>query len=243
MRAFLLVGVFAALLPVDSAHAAASLIIKPTRIVITEDTPVVAVTVQNQGTTAAVIQMQLMTWSQTSGEDQYGPTDDLQIMACPPLFTVQPGESQIVRVGLEDMQRDWTTEGAFRLFIQEIPPEPVEGDTAVQVALRVSVPVFLPPQNISQPPINWHLESRGEGGLWMTAHNKGNVHALISGIRLLKDTSILFETATHQYVLPGATLSWRLDANAPVTEVFSGSIEMSVSTDQGVYEQTLLIGN
>jgi len=240
--AFLIMLMFASTIPISTANAAASLIIKPTRVIITEGAPVVAVTVQNQGTSDAVIQMDLMTWSQASGEDVFGPTDDLQIMACPPLFTVKPGESQIVRVGLENIQRDWEKEGTFRLFIQEIPPEPVEGDTAVQVALRISVPVFLPPKNAGQPAMDWHIEQRGEGGVWMTASNKGDVHALITGLQLNHDANTLFQVSTHQYVLPGATIAWRLNTTQSLTGELPEMVEMLAATDQGVYEQSLSIG-
>jgi len=235
--------ILAALVPVGAANAAASLVIRPTRIIVTQAEPTVAISIQNTGNTEAVIQLQMMSWSQPNGEDVYTPTDDLEIMACPPLFTVQAGESQIVRVGLEAFERDWSTEGAFRLFIQEIPPAPVEGENAVQVAVRIGVPVFLPPQNAVQPTLDWHIENRDADGLWMTVNNTGTLHALVSGLQLTGagNDAFVFETATHQYVLPGSTVSWRLDTTKPITGTIPNVVEATFATDQGAYQETLTI--
>lgn len=242
VRSGILLFLFASLLPVGVANAAASLVIRPTRVVITEKEQIVAVSIENQGATEAVIQLELMSWSQADGSDVYGSTEDLGILACPPLFTVSAGETQVIRVGLEDMQRDWSTEGAFRLFIQEIPPAPLEGQTAVQVAVRIGVPVFLPPPTIIQPSLDWGLEDRGDAGLWMTVKNSGNLHALISGVQLAMGPDFEFKTNTHQYVLPGATISWRLDTSSPVTSGIPDAVELTASTDQGVYKETVAVG-
>ena len=230
------------LLPLGAANAAASLVVGPTRVVFTDGTPVVAVTVTNQGSSEAVIQLQLMAWSQSDGADVYVPIDSNDIIACPSIFTVPPGQSQVVRVGLEEKRRDWSIEGAYRLFINEIPPEPTPGATAVQVAVRISVPVFLTPTQVTQPPINWQIESREGDGLWMTIHNNGNVHALVNRLRLMADEQIFFETATHQYILPDASVSWRIDTNDPITGSIPEVVDLMVATDQGVYEKTLTIG-
>jgi len=230
-----------ALMPTDTANAAASLVIKPTRVIVTEGTPVVAVTIENQGTTEAVVQLQLMSWTQENGEDIYGPTDTLGIMVCPSMSTIQPGESQILRVALEEVDRDWSTEGSFRLFIQEIPSAPSEEATAVQVAVRIGVPVFLPPKKIAQPPLAWQLESRGEDGLWMTVSNSGNVHALISNLQLTSEAGFQFQAASHQYVLPGSTVTWRLDQLNPISGTLPEAVQLLVSTDQGTYQETLSI--
>jgi len=239
-RASLLCLILASLMPMGAANAAASLVIRPTRIIITQDAPVVAITIENTGNSEAVIQMQLMSWSQENGEDIYGPSDTLGVMACPSMVSIPAGESQIVRVGLEDIARSWDTEGTFRLFIQEIPPKAVEGATAVQVAVRIGIPVFLPPTNFVQPTLNWQIKAGDQGGTWMTVVNEGTSHALISGVQLKQD-EFLFQTNTHQYILPGATISWRLDQANPIADTLPGSVELLASTDQGSYQETLQI--
>jgi len=239
-RAILLCFFLAALVPLGAANAAASLVIKPTRIIITQDAPVAVITIDNQGTSEAVIQLQLMSWAQENGADIYGPSDTLGVLACPSMFNIPPGGSQIVRIGLEDMARNWDTEGTFRLFIQEIPSQIAEDASAVQVAMRIGVPVFLPPKNSVQPTLNWQIKTGDQGGVWMTAVNEGTSHALVSGIQL-KQGDFLFQANTHQYILPGATISWRVDLANPIAGALPDSVEMLASTDQGSYEETLQI--
>jgi len=241
-HAFGLALLLVVLVPTSAVHAAASLVVRPTRVVITEDQDIVAITVDNQGDTETAIQMQLMKWSQRDGEDVYEPSDDMGLMACPPLFVVGAGSTQIVRVGLEQDRKNWNSEEAYRLFIQEIPPEPAEGETGVQVALRIGVPVFLPPKDFSQPNLTWHMESRGAAGLWMTVSNSGTVHALVSGVQLSSRSGFRFAASAHQYVLPGATMSWRLDGLNPISGPLPDTVEFQISTDQGLYEGSLPIG-
>lgn len=231
-----------ALVVSSDAHAAASLIVRPTRITITEDQPVVAVDIQNTGATETVLQLQIMAWSQQEGDDVYTEAEELGLIVCPPMFTIPAGETQIVRIALDDIERDWNREGTFRLFIQEIPPEPSEDTTAVQVAVRIGVPIFLSPAKVTQPPLAWSVEDRGGEGLWATARNDGNVHALVSGVRLQTGDQVHFQTSTHRYVLPGATVTWRLDTSAPFEgSLPSSPLQLIVATDQGPYEEMISV--
>src|SRR5712692_6344838 len=107
------------------AHVqAGSLHVSPVRLVLSQAQPTTILTLQNDGDQATVVQLEVMDWSQTDGEDIYTPTTGL--LANPPIFTVLPGGTQTVRIGLRrppDPQR----ERAYRLYLQEVPrhPDPV----------------------------------------------------------------------------------------------------------------------
>lgn len=224
-------------------QAAASLVVRPTRIVMDEGTPVVAVTIQNAGVADTSIQLEVMAWSQANGEDIYTDDGTVGLMACPSVFVIPAGEEQIVRIALDESDAVRNVEGTYRLFIREIPPAPEEGQTAVQVAVRIGVPIFLPPVRAVQPAIDWAIEDRGENGLWATAHNKGNLHALVTGVRLENGNDIVYETPTHRYVLPGATMSWRLDSRERFTGTLPTTLlELKAETDQGPYQESLTVG-
>ncbi|MDA8656068.1 fimbria/pilus periplasmic chaperone [Luminiphilus sp.] len=80
-----------------------------------------ALTVRNDGTEPASLQMEMLNWSQAQGQDVLTPTREL--LANPPIFTVPAGGSQLVRVGLRrapDGQRELT----YRIVLQELPPPP-----------------------------------------------------------------------------------------------------------------------
>lgn len=231
----------AALMPTGPAYAEASLEISPTRIVLTERAPVTGVNIRNRGDEKVVVQLQLLSWSQDNGEEHYSLANDAGLAICPSVITLQPGEVQIVRIGLESPDIDWSEERPYRLIIQEVPPPPVNTGRNVQIAVRISVPVFLQPAVMVQPTLKWDLEKRDGNGLWMTVRNDGNAHALIGGVRLEDSDQFAYDVSTHKYVLPGATISWRLDKNQPLDGALPKRVNATISTDQGVYQETLKI--
>ena len=102
-----------------SVASAASLGVSPVRVTLSESQSMGSLTVRNDGTEPASLQMEMLNWSQAEGQDVLMPTREL--LANPPIFTVPAGGSQLVRVGLRrapDGQRELT----YRLVLQELPP-------------------------------------------------------------------------------------------------------------------------
>src|ERR1700687_3963228 len=77
---------------------AGSLSVTPIRVELSSAQRSVALTVRNEGDQPTVVQAQLVAWSQVDNEDRLEPTIDL--LASPPIFTVAPGASHIVRIAL-----------------------------------------------------------------------------------------------------------------------------------------------
>ncbi len=221
--------------PFQAVQAAASLEVSPIRITLSQNATIAAMTIHNRGTSDALVQLRVAKWSQQDGKDQYEDSDDM--IACPPLFNVGAGEEQVVRMALGVPYDDWSTEGTYRLYIQEVPPRPDDSaENQIQFAVRISIPIFLQPESKAQPPLSWTFTQKD--GLWATVENTGNAHALVSGIRLMKDGEVFYDTNTHQYILPGATMSWRLDAAQPFAAKLPASFELMAATDQGIYQET-----
>ena len=104
-----------------SVASAASLGVSPVRVTLSESQSMGSLTVRNDGTEPASLQMEMLNWSQAEGQDVLMPTREL--LANPPIFTVPAGGSQLVRVGLRrapDGQRELT----YRIVLQELPPPP-----------------------------------------------------------------------------------------------------------------------
>ena len=102
-----------------SVAKAASFGVSPVRVTLSESQSMGALTVRNDGTEPASLQMEMLNWSQAQGQDVLTPTREL--LANPPIFTVPAGGSQLVRVGLRrapDGQRELT----YRIVLQELPP-------------------------------------------------------------------------------------------------------------------------
>ena len=123
-----------------SVASAASLGVSPVRVTLSESQSMGALTVRNDGTEPASLQMEMLSWSQAEGQDVLTPTREL--LANPPIFTVPAGGSQLVRVGLRrapDGQRELT----YRIVLQELPPPPNPDFMGTRMLMRISLPVFV----------------------------------------------------------------------------------------------------
>ena len=135
----LLASVAALGLPPMSAHAG-SFSISPIRLDLSATARTAALTVRNDDR-EALVQAEIMLWEQVDGQDRLTPTRDL--LVSPAVFTLPPNGSQLVRVALRSPPADATRELSYRLILQEVPQTASPGFSGLQVALRLSVPVFV----------------------------------------------------------------------------------------------------
>jgi fimbrial chaperone protein len=189
---------------------AGSFQVNPIRVDIAKGSTTTAITVRNDGDDALVIQASLVGWSQDDkGQDVYTPTNEA--LVTPPIMTVPAGGEQIVRVGLRrapDPQRELT----YRLYLEEVPPPPKPGFSGLQVALRVGVPVFVPPTVPAIRRLEWSAQIGADGAVRLTAQNTGNTHVQITDFELGRPGG--GEPLAHQtalaYVLAGQRRLWTL---------------------------------
>ena len=197
--------------------------VNPVRLSLSKGRTASALTVQNQGVEAAVIQLESMAWSQQDGADVLVPTQDL--IATPPIFRLAAGGSQIVRVGLRGPPPDARREGSYRLVLKEVPPPPPPDTQGIRVALQISLPVFTEPAT-AMPALRWEARYR-EGQLRLSAFNDGNLHVQVIGLGL--------PGAGRQpeikpgYVLSGQHRDWLFAADAPG----DGLLRLVAQTDAG----------
>jgi fimbrial chaperone protein len=212
--------------------AAGSFQVNPIRIEIAKGATTAALTVRNDGDEAIVIQASMVGWTQDdSGQDVYAPTTEA--LVTPPVMTVPPGGEQIVRVGLRrpaDPQRELT----YRLYLAEVPPPPKPGFTGLQVALRVGVPVFVPPLAPVIRRLEWSAQTAAGDTLRLVAQNTGNTHVQVTDFELgVPDAS---EPLAHQtalaYVLAGQRRLWPLPAAADRVKAAS-TLRLKAFTDAG----------
>jgi len=120
-------------------------------------------------------------WTQTPSEKhKIAPSDKLVYF--PQVFTLAPGATQRVRVGMSD--RTGPVEHAFRLYIAELPPfNPLQlKGQALTLLSRVDIPVFQPPTDpaVAVPGIERATEHDGNLGVLLA--NDGNVHTMPSQV-------------------------------------------------------------
>lgn len=173
---------------------AGSFSVAPVRLEVKMPRRAVSVEVQNTGDLPAQIQVERYRWvADKGGDDQLEATED--VIATPPIFTLSPGQKQIVRVLVAGVQ-DPTREGTYRVILQETAlndPPP----NAVQALLRISMPLFITPPG-AKANVIWSAE-RANDRWWLVMENTGNAHAQITEARLESGPKV---KATG-YLLPG----------------------------------------
>ncbi len=201
-------AVFAAFLLFSGVHtpsAIASIDVSPVRVDLSEDHDKGVVRISNHEDVAKSYQVEVVAWSQTDDRREvYSPTNEL--LAVPPLFTLQPGEEQVVRVGMIE-DPDSTIERAYRMFITELaPPQPKESkSTGINMRLRIGIPVFVAPGGGRPYATLDYVESMQiENQLFMRFRNHGNVHVKVTEIHFAAPRlANKVVTPYVLYVLPG----------------------------------------
>ena len=208
------------LLALATRAAAGTFTITPLRVDFAGATRTAALTVRNDEALAVVVQADALAWSQASGQDDLAPSRDL--LVSPAVFTLAPGGSQLVRVALR-REPDAVRELAYRLSLQEVPQAASPDFNGLQVALRLSVPVFVAPRMPAEPRLAWSA-SRGAGGaVTLVAHNDGASHARLQGFALESADGTVIEQPALAYVLAGATRRWTFEHAAAHSEAKSGA--------------------
>jgi fimbrial chaperone protein len=191
---------------------ASKLSIAPVRIELAAEQRTQALRIRNEHPDRTVlIQAQVFAWSQRDGEDVLTPTRE--VLATPPVFTLAPGDQQLVRVAVRSPATA-PEQSCYRLILQEVPARGGAVDPGLNVALRFSLPVFVEPGVPSAPALQWQA-TRAPGALVVQVTNTGNAHVQIAGFELhpRADRPAL-GTTVARYVLPGSTMRWSLPVPA-----------------------------
>lgn len=213
-RAGLILSLFLAF---EGVGHAGSFDVSPVRAELSAAQRVAALTVRNSGHEPAVIQLQATSWSQQDNHDVLTPTAEL--LATPPIFTLAPGASQVVRVGSR-RAADAHEEVAYRLSLQEVPPPPDPAFRGLRVALKISLPIFLVPNTPTSPRLIWRA-SRMEGGkIQLSVRNDGTTHAHLTGLTVASQATGQRASLVdaNVYVLAHASHTWLIDAKAAAGE-------------------------
>lgn len=209
---------------------ASEIVVSPVRLQIDHGKNTAALNLLNKSEKRVIFQLESFLWSQNQGADQLAATND--ILATPPIFAVEPGKSQVIRVILRG-SKPQLQEITYRILITEVPDEATRVIGQVRVNLRMSIPVFVKPGVPSKPQIVCSLHKISEKNLRLSVNNTGNSHILLGTLKLFPNQEQ--ENPFHQillsgYVLPGQSRSWSLDLAQP----FSGSnAYLRADTDDG----------
>jgi fimbrial chaperone protein len=184
--------------------------ISPLRVELSSGSQTGALTIRNQDDAPVVVQAQAMLWQQDAGQDQLTPTRD--VLVSPAVFTIPGNGSQLVRVALR-VAADTQRELSYRVILTEVPQQANPDFTGLNVALRLSLPVFVAPTAAARPQLDWSAVRSADGAITITASNTGNAHDRILSFSAAPATGAA-AAVSHDvaaYLLPGQSRTWTLD--------------------------------
>jgi len=227
-----------------SPACAGTFSISPLRAELSASAQTAALTLRNQEPAPAVVQAEVMLWEQVNGEDRLTPTRDL--LVSPAVFTLPADGSQLVRVALRrpaDPQRELS----YRLILTEVPQQARPDFTGLNVALRLSLPVFVAPAAKASQALEWSAARTADGALAVTTRNTGNAHARVINFSLAPaaNPAAAIPQDVTAYVLPGQARTWTIDNNK--NDGMSSSTDWSQlrvkgKTEAGDFEVEIRLG-
>lgn len=219
-------ALLAALCLAGGAAIAGSFSVSPVRVTLTAAEPIAALVIRNSGDEPAVVQLEATSWAQQEGADRYEPTRDL--IATPPIFTLAPHGTQIVRLGLR-RPPDPRSELTYRVYLTEVPPPPRPDFAGMRVALRLGVPVFVTPAAPSAQAMQWRLLRSADGKLVIASRNHGTLHARVTTVSLSSDPGTRQTIADDVHA--GQERRWPLRSDRMPTA--GSTVRLSASTERG----------
>lgn len=213
---------------------AGSFHVSPVRIDLAAARPTAVLRVTNSDAQPVTVQAGVSAWSYAGEQDVFGETDD--ILLNPPIFTIAPGATQFVRIGLR-LRAPPASEASYRLFLEELPSPSMPDGTGVRTLLRISLPVFVAPAGSKAARIQWRIARAGPAEVLLSATNSGLVHVQLQSISLRPPGGDAIESKNlAAYLLPGQTREWRIPGAALAT---AAQVELSARSDAGSLSERL----
>lgn len=195
-----------------SSTWAAGLQVSPTMVTFQGNDTSEVLHLFNRSDAESTMQIRVFRWTQDKGEDLLDKTDD--ILASPPVQKVAGDGEQIVRL-VRQGAAPGNDELSYRVLVDELPQATALKGAGVNMLLRFSVPVFVPPAGGGKPEIKARWSTGADGKHQIQLENVGNVHAQIVAPRLIENGhQAELSAGLYGYVLPHQTRSWPLTTSS-----------------------------
>lgn len=208
--------------------AAQALEVAPVTVDLPAGRATTIIRITNRGDQATAIQVRPFAWTQDGGEDRLTATSDL--MVSPPFSTLAPGDTQTIRIVLRKPAE--MRESAYRMLIDQLPS--VTDPGSIQLALRISLPVFAAPAVPVRTALSWQLAGDDPVKRTLIVRNTGTRRAKITALKVGETATL--PGFTFRYVLPGSQASIPVEAGAGGWASRQGHVHVSGTTDQGKVE-------
>ncbi|MDM0020134.1 fimbrial biogenesis chaperone [Variovorax saccharolyticus] len=165
----------------------AGIVITGTRVVYPAQEREVTIKINNTGTLPALVQ----SWIDDGNEKTSAQEKSMPFSLLPPVFRVDPGKAQTLRMSYTQEPLPQDRESVFWLNVLEIPPRPDaetrESRNLLQMAFRSRIKIFFRPQGLpgdadaAAAGLRWQLTTNEAGtGYDLEAENPSAFHVSIS---------------------------------------------------------------
>jgi fimbrial chaperone protein len=233
--AFYLLTVTAVVLLAGRVARAQALSVMPVNVHMAPGEQAATVTVSNQGSSSTAVQIRAYKWNQEGDNDELTASTD--VVVSPPISSLAPGESQVVR--LIQRQPPQGREATYRIIVDQIPPPAEPG--VVHVVLRMSIPIFAQPKTRATADMQFHVEVK-DGKTYLVGTNDGLRHETVRGIELKTSDGreLKTEAGASPYILAGTTRHWRIDAPGDLP-LPNDTIHLTAHSDAGAIERQVQV--
>lgn len=176
---YLFIFLFLIALLFPSVSISATFAINPIKLFFGSGKKTDIVSITNTSKEALSMQVTAFTWEQ-DGEGKRVLTPSGDLIVIPKLFTVEPGDSRLVRVGIKIPPG--LKERPFRLYFEELPmPRKDKGGANLRTLLKVGISVYLTPVELNR---SGKIEGvrLSNGRLSFKVTNSGNAHVNLKSI-------------------------------------------------------------
>jgi fimbrial chaperone protein len=202
----------------------------------------------NRADAPTALQLRIFRWTQDGGEDQLAPTSD--VVLSPPIATVAPGATQIVRL-VRVASTPVKAEESYRVQVDELPTSGTAGKAAgnnsVRIQMRYVLPVFFTPAKDDQKAadLKWSL-NRSADGWALEARNDGGRRERISslGLRVGNGAETLHPLGDKTlvgYVLGGNVHRWNITLPKDFQVGPGVVVELTYESDNGPVTRQLSV--
>jgi fimbrial chaperone protein len=192
--------------------SAGTLEVNPVRLEINAAHRTATVTLRNPTDRPVTIRAYPLEWRQADGDEHY--SESSAVIVSPPIFTIAPGATQLVRVGLRSPSR---APQAYRLIVEEVP-DATPGN-GIQVALRLNLPLFSGLSAGEVAAVRWSAWRGADGDWTLEAVNGGTGYVRLSHDEASAATGLRIGNSVNLgTVLAGATRRWRIGSSLDILD-------------------------
>lgn len=204
---------------------ASGLRVTPLRLDLSAEQRAAHLELQNLGTEAVPVEIQVFEWAQRDGQDHYTPTTE--VFVAPPISNIPAGARRTVRF-LNTRAPDDHQERSFRVYVEELAPaEGGPSSSTMAFRMRFGIPLFVAATTATAPDLSVEVLTSSNTQVQLRLSNDGDRHVRVQALGLFpanrygdNNTENWLGQAQRSsqgtnYLLPGSTHRWEVPVSGP----------------------------